>query len=319
MNTLFLDENIDTDALNSTNDPAAVASEVKYYMNLIDANREDFRTLTPEEEVKYFTAYKENPTKELKDFLFKHNMRLVISVAKKYQSKTVSMTLMDLISEGNLGLLKAIDAFDVTKGFKFSTYATWWIKQKITRSIYDLDGVIRISVHEQERLSKLKVFCYKFNTENGRYPNAKEIAKELQIKLDEAERLMDIYIYIITTISLNSPIGEPERREVEELGNLIEDNKNKDVLTVVCENELREYLNELLDTYIETVVRKPENRKRDRDIILRRTGINDTKVETLETIGAEYGITRERVRQVELNFKKYLAHPNRADILKEYL
>lgn len=321
----LLNENIAIDAFSSEFDEFALndidnfasgTDEMAYYMNLIKSN-EGYRRLTNEEEVYYFTAYKENPTKELRDFLFKHNMRLVVSIANKYKSRATNLSLMDLVSEGNLGLLKAIDKFDVSKGFKFSTYAIWWIKQKIQRSIYDTDTVIRLPVHTQEKLTKFKVFNRSFHIKNGRFPNEKEVAKELKIKRSEAKELIDLYFNVVTTTSLNTPLGEAEHGEIDEIGYLIEDDKAPDAFEECCKSELQRILNDYIDEYLATKTRS--NKERARDIILRRTGINGTTINTLDEIGKDYGITRERVRQIELGFIKYLRHPKRREVLEDFI
>ncbi len=292
---------------------AATEDEVSYYMNLFD----DIPVYTAEQEYEAFAEYKRTKSKELKDEIFLKNARLVISIAKKYKNNVTNMTFMDLISEGNIGLLKAIDLFDETKGFKFSTYATWWIRQSIGRAIADKENVIRTPVHMRDKINAFKKFYAMFNVKYGHPPSDEDYAKEFKIKLKEVKEIKAFSDAAITT-SLNVEIGESEHGDVTELGDFIPDN-DYDIEQEVDRSVLKTLIVELLDEYIETTQRE-HLKSRTRDIIERRFGLGKHyAIETLEEIGADYSITRERVRQIELNFIKWMRNPIRKRKLIDFI
>ncbi len=210
------------------------------------------------------------------------NLRLVVSVAKRYTGVS-GMSLQDLIQEGNLGLLKAVERFDYRKGFKFSTYAMWWIRQAITRAIADQSRTIRIPVHMQELMNRMRRESRTFLSEHGRDPLPSEIAEFMSLSLDRVEEVLN---YFGDTISLDTPVGEEEDTA---LGNFIADDKAKDQYTTTENRMLREDLNQVLSTLTD----------REQRIIRQRFGFDDGRIRTLEEIGKEFHLTRERIRQIE--------------------
>lgn len=254
-----------------------VADPVKMYLKAIG----QYRLLTAEEEIELAKRV-ENGDKDAKKQLINSNLRLVVSNAKKYKSNK-TMTFLDLIQEGNIGLMKAVDKFDYRLGHRFSTYATWWIKQAITRALMDQDRNIRIPVHLQESMSRLNKASKKLTLELDREPTIEEIAMEADMSLAKAKEL---YRYTQDTESLDKPVGEEEDTN---RGTLISDENavlpDENAVNVGLRDDLEKIM-EMLD-------------ERERKIISERNGWNDGKIKTLEEIGEELGITRERVRQIE--------------------
>lgn len=258
--------------------------------------------LTPEEEVELAT--RANQGDEIaKTQLAEHNLRLVVNIAKKYIGR--GLLFLDLIQEGNLGLLKAVEKFDATKGYKFSTYATWWIRQGITRAIADQSRTIRIPVHMNEKIHKIT------RTENyllnklGREPSIAEVAAELEIS---EEDIINIKKLAQEAISLDNPVGESEHGEQTTLIDFINDDTylvDKDLYNSYAHKDIYKVLNEL--------------EPREQRVIELRFGLIDGRARTLEEVGKEYHLTRERIRQIEAKALKKLRHPKRRDILKEYL
>lgn len=238
--------------------------------------------------------------KAARDKLIVSNLRLVVSVAKKYYN--CGMSTLDLIQEGNIGLMKAVDKYDYTKGFKFSTYATWWIRQSISRSISDQSRTIRIPVHMSETINKLSRIRQKLSQTYNREPTDEELAKEMGITVT---KLREIIKHSQDIISLDTPVGEDGDNN---FGDFIPDNEGN----IAFDNILKEEMHNQIILALETLT------PREQKVIKMRYGIDMEKTYTLEEIGKEFGITRERIRQIEAKAIKKLTHPSRRGILEEY-
>ena len=237
---------------------------------------------------------------EARDHLIRSNTRLVVSVAKKYM--TPSVPFLDLIQEGNIGLMRAVEKFDHRRGFRFSTYATWWIRQTITRAIADQGRTIRVPVHMSDRIRRLYRIARQLEQEYGRKPTADEIAEEMQVEPRKVQWMLRVSWQ---PLSLEHPVGEDEDSE---LGNFIE-NDSLTPTQIAHDNLLREKIEEVLATLT----------PREARILRLRFGLQNGRSYTLEEVGQKFGLTRERIRQIEGRALRRLRHPRRARQLRDYL
>ncbi len=256
--------------------------------------------LTADEEVELAKRMSEGDPYARKR-LAEANLRLVVSIAKRYVGR--GMQFLDLIQEGNLGLIKAVEKFDHTKGFKFSTYATWWIRQAITRAIADQARTIRIPVHMVETINKVKKVSSQLLHQNGREPTAEEIAKELDMPLNKVREIMRI---AQEPVSLETPIGEEEDSH---LGDFIADDDAPAPVDAASHTLLKEQLAEVLKTLT----------PREEKVLRLRFGLDDGHPRTLEEVGKEFNVTRERIRQIEAKALRKLRHPSRSKKLKDFI
>ena len=275
---------------------ANVDDPVKVYLKEIGR----VQLLSPEEEIELAIKIADDD-EYAKKRLAEANLRLVVSIAKRYVGR--GMHFLDLIQEGNLGLIKAVDKFDYTKGFKFSTYATWWIRQAITRAIADQARTIRIPVHMVETINKVKKTNSLLLHKNGRDPSPEEIAAELDMP---TEKVREILRVSQEPVSLETPIGEEEDSH---LGDFIPDDDAPAPADAAAMLLLKEQLNEVLGTL----------QKREAKVLELRFGLADGHPHTLEEVGKEFNVTRERIRQIEAKALRKLRHPSRSKRLKDFL
>ena len=293
---LFMEEEVeiidDVDVLEgvSTEDP------VRMYLKEIG----NVPLLTTEQEVELAKKVK-NGDEEAKKALTEANLRLVVSIAKKYVGR--GMPFLDLIQEGNMGLMKAVDKFDYTKGYKFSTYATWWIRQAITRGIADTGRTIRVPVHMVETINKTLRMTRALLQELGREPSAEEVAERLNVPVARVREVLKISR---DPVSLDTPIGEEDDSH---LGDFIEDDSALSPADSAAFSMLKEELGAALESLTE----------RERQVVRLRFGLEDGRARTLEEVGKEFNVTRERIRQIEAKALRKLRHPSRSKRLKDFL
>ncbi|MFC3745464.1 MULTISPECIES: RNA polymerase sigma factor RpoD [Bacillales] len=256
--------------------------------------------LSADDEVELAMRIK-NGDEEAKRRLAEANLRLVVSIAKRYVGR--GMLFLDLIQEGNMGLIKAVEKFDHNKGFKFSTYATWWIRQAITRAIADQARTIRIPVHMVETINKLIRVSRQLLQELGREPSPEEIAAEMELTVEKVREIMKI---AQEPVSLETPIGEEDDSH---LGDFIEDQEALAPADAAAYELLKEQLEDVLDTLTE----------REENVLRLRFGLDDGRTRTLEEVGKVFGVTRERIRQIEAKALRKLRHPSRSKRLKDFL
>lgn len=257
--------------------------------------------LLSNEEEKELAIAVENGDLEAKQRLAEANLRLVVSIAKRYVGR--GMQFLDLIQEGNMGLMKAVDKFDYSKGFKFSTYATWWIRQAITRSIADQARTIRIPVHMVETINKLVREQRNLLQELGQDPTPEQIAERMDMTPDKVREILKI---AQEPVSLETPIGEEDDSH---LGDFIEDEVIENPVDYTTRVVLREQLDEVLDTLTD----------REENVLRLRFGLDDGKMRTLEDVGKVFNVTRERIRQIEAKALRKLRHPSRSKQLKDFI
>ncbi|MBR6407023.1 MAG: RNA polymerase sigma factor RpoD [Clostridia bacterium] len=277
-------------------DAIAIDDPVKVYLKEIGR----VPLLTPEEEIDLAVRISNGDIAARKR-LSEANLRLVVSIAKRYVGR--GMQFLDLIQEGNLGLIKAVEKFDHTKGFKFSTYATWWIRQAITRAIADQARTIRIPVHMVETINRVKKVQSQLLHQNGHEPTTEEIADVLGMPMDKVREIMRV---AQEPVSLETPIGEEEDSH---LGDFIPDDEALAPADAVSHTLLREQLAEVLSTLT----------PREEKVLVRRFGLEDGRSRTLEEVGKEFNVTRERIRQIEAKALRKLRHPSRSKKLKDFL
>ena len=285
------------DALNT--DGIAIDDPVKVYLKEIGR----VPLLTPEEEIDLALKIQAGGPdgEKAKQRLSEANLRLVVSIAKSYVGR--GMQFLDLIQEGNLGLIKAVEKFDHTKGFKFSTYATWWIRQAITRAIADQARTIRIPVHMVETINKVKKVSSQLLHEMGHDPSAEEIAERLEMPVDKVREIMRV---AQEPVSLETPIGEEEDSH---LGDFIPDDDAPIPAEAASQTLLKEQLADVLKTLT----------PREEKVLRLRFGLEDGRPRTLEEVGKEFNVTRERIRQIEAKALRKLRHPSRSRKLRDFL
>ncbi|HBN81063.1 MAG TPA: RNA polymerase sigma factor RpoD [Ruminococcaceae bacterium] len=289
------DENEEAES-SLSNEGIAIDDPVKVYLKEIGR----VPLLSPEEEIDLAIRISEGD-EAAKKRLSEANLRLVVSIAKRYLGR--GMQFLDLIQEGNLGLIKAVEKFDYTKGFKFSTYATWWIRQAITRAIADQARTIRIPVHMVETINKVKKVSSQLLHTNGHEPTADEISAELDMPVDKVREIMRV---AQEPVSLETPIGEEEDSH---LGDFIPDDEAPAPADAASHTLLKEQLGEVLDTLT----------PREEKVLRLRFGLEDGRSRTLEEVGKEFNVTRERIRQIEAKALRKLRHPSRSKKLKDFL
>lgn len=297
-----LDEEETEEDLEQLTIPEGIAIDDPVRMYLKEIGKIQLLTVEMEQELaKKIIEGTEAEANEAKKRLAEANLRLVVSIAKRYVGR--GMQFLDLIQEGNLGLLKAVDKFDYTKGFKFSTYATWWIRQSITRSIADQARTIRIPVHMVETINKQIRVTRQLLQELGRDPTPEEIAQEMEIPVEKVREISKI---AQEPVSLETPIGEEEDSH---LGDFIPDEDVPSPADAAAFSMLKEQLDEVLSTLTD----------REQEVLRLRFGLDDGRQRTLEEVGQMFKVTRERIRQIEAKALRKLRHPNRSKRLRDYL
>lgn len=299
IDALNLDEDIEFNNSDETNVTASsstpIVSSVKIYLREISR----YNLLSKEEEIELAVAAAAGDHKA-KQALINHNLRLVVSIAKRYMGR--GLVLLDLIQEGNIGLIKAVEHYDVEKGFRFSTYATYWIKQSISRAIMDQARNIRIPIHTIELMSNIKKVEREFEQTHGRMPKEKEVAAALGV---DVKKIKDAYEWMKDTTSLDIMVGEDDDATI---GSFIEDESVIPFSASIEEEEKNKAIYAILGTLSE----------RERIVIMKRFGIKQEKAETLDMIGSELHLSKERVRQIEVSALRKLRNPRRTKVLKNF-
>ena len=297
--TVLTEDNVDDFEDSLSSEGVTIDDPVKVYLKEIGR----VPLLSPDEEIQLALAIqKGGPEGECaKQRLSEANLRLVVSIAKRYVGR--GMQFLDLIQEGNLGLIKAVEKFDHTKGFKFSTYATWWIRQAITRAIADQARTIRIPVHMVETINKVKKVSSQLLHENGHEPSAEEIAERLDMPVDKVREIMRV---AQEPVSLETPIGEEEDSH---LGDFIPDDEAPVPAEAASQTLLKEQLADVLKTLT----------PREEEVLRLRFGLKDGRPRTLEEVGKVFNVTRERIRQIEAKALRKLRHPSRSKKLRDFL
>ena len=293
------EDNVDDFEESLSTDGITIDDPVKVYLKEIGR----VPLLTPEEEIDLALKIQAGGPEgeKAKQRLSEANLRLVVSIAKRYVGR--GMQFLDLIQEGNLGLIKAVEKFDHTKGFKFSTYATWWIRQAITRAIADQARTIRIPVHMVETINKVKKVSSQLLHEYGHDPSAEEIAERLEMSVDKVREIMRV---AQEPVSLETPIGEEEDSH---LGDFIPDDDAPIPAEAASQTLLKEQLADVLKTLT----------PREEKVLRLRFGLEDGRPRTLEEVGKEFNVTRERIRQIEAKALRKLRHPSRSKKLRDFL
>lgn len=293
-------KDIDLNILENLDDYVAIEDPIKMYLKEIGK----IPLLSVDEEMnlaKKICDPDENVRKEARKQMAESNLRLVVSIAKRYMGR--GMQLLDLIQEGNIGLLRAVEKFDYQKGFKFSTYATWWIRQAITRSIADQARTIRIPVHMVETINRLIKVQRKLVQELGREPKPIEVAKAMGIPVSKVREIMS---FALEPVSMETPIGDEDDSH---LGDFLQDSNAKVPVNFAMDVLLHDQLMEVIKSLTE----------REQKVILLRFGLEDSKPRTLEEVGKVFGITRERIRQIEAKALRKLRNPSKVKRLKDFL
>ena len=291
-NVMTLEENIEFDT------SAYLPDATKAYMNLISK----IPLLTSEQEKELGRRLAQGD-KTAREELIQSNLRLVVSIAKKYSGKSSKITFLDLIQEGNMGLMTAVDKWDYSLGFKFSTYATWWIKQAILKAMAEQTRIIRIPPHIIEKLSRLAKISNELSIELGREPTVKEIALRLG---EPEEKVKEWQAIVKEPVSIDQRINDDDEAT---LGDLVADDSEESPIEDIHQEQVSKTIQEVLATLDE----------READIIARRFGLGNRRAQTLDDIGKDYGLSKERIRQIEEKAMRKLRNPMRADMLRECL
>ena len=277
------------------NSNAAIVNSVKVYLKGISK----YTLLTKEEEVELAKAAAKG-NQAAKEKLINHNLRLVVSIAKRYMGH--GLPLLDLIQEGNLGLMKAVERYDVSKGFKFSTYATYWIKQAISRGLADQARNIRIPVHMITFMSEIRKFEHDFQQAHNRKPKEAEVAAALKVDI---KKIKEAYSWMNDTTSLDIVVGDDEDVTIE---SFVEDESAPTAFTSIEDADRNTAIQNILNTLSD----------REKVVIMRRFGIGSSRAETLDEIGKDFGLSKERIRQIEATALRKLRNPRRAKVLKNF-
>lgn len=290
---------VDIEEVDTINLDPTIDSSVKLYLKEIN----QFPLLTREEEEKYANLFAAGREKA-RDILMKHNLRLVVAIAKKYMGR--GLPLLDLIQEGNIGLMKAVEKYDISKGFRFSTYATWWIKQAISRAIMEQSRNIRIPVHVIELISNIHKAEREYQQKHNKLPSAAEVARILNVDI---KKVKAAYKWEVDTASLDATVGNSNEDEDTTLGSFVEDESVEKDFDSVEDKDRADAIKAVLATLSE----------KERMVIELRFGLSGERARTLEEIGTALGVTKERIRQIENAALKKLRNPRRSILLQIYI